>query len=107
MRDPHKMVRSGIDPSEEKKANRQFQRAAEIGDRPRHPGAVLREALLSDTTTASPSLLAEMLRLPVETAQSLLDGLSSMTCEVALQLEQLLSIKAEKWMAMEAVEVCG
>lgn len=99
-RTAREMVRSGINPTEERRANRQFQRAADIGQRPRHPGAVLREQVLSKIADAQ-SLPAGVLILPIDGIEQLMDEQSPMTCEIALQLENLLSIKAEKWMALQ------
>lgn len=85
-------VRSGVDPGEERKVNRQFQRLAAIGPRPRHPGAVLRETVLSRGSDVLPTL---------DGLVELVDERSPMTCELALQLEHLLAIKAEKWMTLQ------
>lgn len=93
-------LRSGVDPAEERKANRQFQRRVAIGPKPRHPGAVLREQVLSKVAD-SQSWPAGMLKLPIEGIEQLMNELSPMTCEIALQLENLLHIKAEKWMALQ------
>ena len=88
----HELLRSGIDPSVERKANKQFQRLASIGPRPRHPVVVLRETLLIQGCDLLPSL---------EGLVDMVNELSPMTCDLALQLEHLLAIKAEKWMALQ------
>ncbi len=90
----HELLRSGIDPSAARKENRQFQRLASIGPRPRHPGAVLRETLLIQGPDSLPAL---------EGLGDMMNELSPMTCDLALQLEHLLAIKAEKWMALQQV----
>jgi len=86
------LVRAGIDPVEAKKADRQIQRLAVIGPRPRHPGAILGEMLLG-RFAGMPVAFAGM--------NQLLNESSPMTCDMALHLEHLLAIKAEKWMALQ------
>jgi plasmid maintenance system antidote protein VapI len=86
------LVRAGIDPVEAKRADRQIQRLAVIGPRPRHPGAILGEMLLG-RFAGMPVAFAGM--------NQLLNESSPMTCDVALHLEHLLAIKAEKWMALQ------
>ena len=86
------LVRAGIDPVQVKKADRQIQRLAVIGPRPRHPGAILGEMLLSRFADMPVSFVG---------MDQLLNESSPMTCDMAVHLEHLLAIKAEKWMALQ------
>jgi addiction module HigA family antidote len=94
------LLKGGIDPGENKKEAKQVQREATQGQRPRHPGAVLREVVLPGLSVSAESF-ADLLNLPFEGIFQVINERAPMTCDVALKLERLISIKAEIWMTMQ------
>jgi len=94
------LLNGGVDPGESKKASKQVQREAAQGLRPRHPGAVLRDVVLPGLSVTAESF-AELLNLPHDGIFQIINERAPMTCEVALKLERLVSIKAESWLTMQ------
>ena len=94
------LLNGGVDPGESKKVAKQVQRQAAQGLRPRHPGAVLREVVLPGLSVTAESF-AELMNLPLDGIFQIINERAPMTCEVALKLERLVSIKAESWLTMQ------
>ena len=94
------LLNSGVDPGESKKASNQAQRVAAQGLRPRHSGAVLRDVVLPSLSVTAESF-ADLLNLPHDGIFQIINERAPMTCEVALKLERLVSIKAESWLTMQ------
>ena len=98
--DTREMLNDGIDPCECKKEIKQAQRAEVQGQRPRHPGAVLRDVVLPGLSITAESL-AELLNLPFDGIIQIINERAPMTCVVAVKLERLISIKAEIWLTLQ------
>ena len=94
------LLNGGVDPGESKKASKQVQRESAQGLRPRHPGAVLRDVVLPGLSVTAESF-ADLLNLPLDGIFQIINERAPMTCEVALKLERLISIKAESWLTMQ------
>lgn len=94
------LLNGGVDPSESKKATKLTQREAAQGLRPRHPGAVLRDVVLPGLSVTAESF-ADLLNLPLDGIFQIINESAPMTCNVALKLEQLISVKAEGWLTMQ------
>jgi addiction module HigA family antidote len=94
------LLKGGVDPGESKKATKQVQREAATGQRPRHPGAMLRDVVLPGLSVSVESF-ADLLNLPFEGIFQIIHERAPMTCEVALKLERLISVKAESWLTMQ------
>lgn len=94
------LLNGGVDPGESRKAAKQVQREAAQGMRPRHPGAVLRDVVLPGLSVNVESF-ADLLSLPSDGILQLIHERAPMTCDVALKLERLISIKAESWLNMQ------
>jgi addiction module HigA family antidote len=94
------LLSGGVDPGETKKATKQVQRQAALGLRPRHPGAVLRDVVLTGLSASAESF-ADLLNLPLDGILQIINERAPMTCELALKLERLFSIKAESWLTMQ------
>lgn len=94
------LLSGGVDPGETKKATKQVQRQAALGLRPRHPGAVLRDVVLPGLSASAESF-ADLLNLPLDGILQIINERAPMTCELALKLERLFSIKAESWLTMQ------
>ena len=96
----HELLNGGIDPVESNKSAKQVRQQTAQGLRPRHPGAVLRDIVLPGLSVSAESF-AELLNLPFDCIFQILNESAPMTCEVALKLERLISIKAESWLTMQ------
>jgi len=94
------LLNGGVDPGETKKSSKQVLREAAQGLRPRHPGAVLRDVVLPGLSVTIESF-ADLLNLPHDEIFQIINERAPMTCEVALKLERLVSIKAESWLNMQ------
>ena len=94
------LLNGGVDPGESKKATKQVQREAATGQRPRHPGSVLRDVVLPGLSV-TPESFADLLNLPHDGIFQIITERVPMTCTVALKLERLISIKADSWMTMQ------
>ncbi len=94
------LLNGGVDPSESKQATKQVRRETAIGQRPRHPGAVLRDVVLPGLSVSTESF-ADLLNLPHDGIFQIINERAPMTCTVALKLERLISVKAESWLTMQ------
>ena len=94
------LLNAGVDPGKSRKATKQVQREAAQGLRPRHPGAVLRDVVLPGLSVTAESF-ADLLNLPFDGIFQIINESAPMTCDVALKLERLISVKAESWMTMQ------
>lgn len=94
------LLNGGVDPGESKKASKLLQLQAAQGHRPRHPGAVLRDVVLPGLSVTAESF-ADMLNIPFDGIFQIINERAPMTCDVALKLERLFSIKAESWLTMQ------
>ena len=94
------LLNGGVDPCESNKSAKQLQQQAVQGLRPRHPGSVLRDVVLPGLSVSAESF-AELLNLPFDGIFQILNESAPMTCEVALKLERLISVKAEHWLTMQ------
>lgn len=94
------LLDSGVDPGAIRKETKQRQREAAQGLRPRHPGAVLREVVLPGLSVTAESF-ANLLNLPLDEIFQIINERAPMTCNVALKLERLISVKAESWMTLQ------
>ena len=94
------LLTGGVDPGESKRASKQVQREAAQGLRPRHPGAVLRDVVLPGLSMTAESF-ADLLNLPHDGIFQIINERAPLTCDLALKLERLVSIKAESWLTMQ------
>lgn len=94
------LLAGGVDPGESRKTTKQVQHEAAKGQRPRHPGAVLRDVVLPGLSVTVEAF-AELLNTPFDGIFQIISELAPMTCNVALKLERLISVKAESWMNMQ------
>lgn len=94
------LLNGGVDPSAIRKETKQRQREAAQGQRPRHPGAVIREVVLPGLSVTAESF-ANLLNLPLDQIFQIINERAPITCNVALKLERLISVKAESWMTLQ------
>ena len=64
-----------------------------------HPGETLLETL--EATGMSRTELAERMGYPIKTINEVIKGKAAITPEIALQLEQVLSVSASFWLKRE------
>ena len=94
------LLTMGVDPGESKKATNQTRRQAALGHKPRHPGAVLREIVLPGLAVSAESF-AQLMNLPLDDLNQIINERAPLTCTVALKLERLFLIGAESWLNMQ------
>lgn len=66
---------------------------------PMHPGEFIREMYLSDELNETE--LAKHLNVSPSTLNRILNGKSSVSCEMALRLEKVLGVLANTWLDMQ------
>lgn len=64
-----------------------------------HPGEFIRDVYLSDKLNCTE--LAKNLNVSPSTLNRILNGKSSISCEMALRLEKVLKVSAETWLNMQ------
>jgi addiction module HigA family antidote len=95
-----KLLANGIDPGAAQKADRRAISAKAENQRPKHPGAVLRETVIPGLAVA-PERMAELLGVSANVLMQVLGEHQAVNCTIAVGLENLLGTSAESWMQMQ------